>query len=241
VCASAASTLLARRWRPLALSLASALVAVVGMAGPAAAHVTVHPTTLPAGGQDVEITFRVPNERDDANTVRLQVYFPTSPPFLTVDVLPVTGWTSSVQVVNLPRPVQSPDGPVTQVVRDITWTAAGGGLSSGQYEDFPVSVGSLPTQPGQLVFKALQTYSSGEVVRWIEVPTPQVPDPDTPAPILTLTPATAAAAAGPSGGGGSGGGSGVAEALAVAALVISVLGLTGVVVLFTRGRRSTTG
>ena len=233
MCASAASTLLARRWRPLALSLASALVAVVGMAGPAAAHVTVHPTTLPAGGQDVEITFRVPNERDDANTVRLQVYFPTSPPFLTVDVLPVTGWTSSVQVVNLPRPVQSPDGPVTQVVRDITWTAAGGGLSSGQYEDFPVSVGSLPARPGPVVFKALQTYSTGEVVRWIEVPTPGIPDPDTPAPVLTLTGAAPSAAVPV-----AAGGSGTAEALAATALAISLLGLVGVAVLFVRARRS---
>jgi uncharacterized protein YcnI len=218
------------------VSAAVAVLAVLAVAGPVAAHVTVHPTSLPAGSQDAEITFRVPNERDDANTVRLQVFFPTSPPFLTLDVLPVTGWTSRVHVVNLPAPVQSPDGPVTQVVSDITWTATAGGLSPGQYEDFAVSVGSLPGRPGPVVFKALQTYSSGEVVRWIELPTPEVPAPNTPAPVLTLTVTpTGRAPAGRT----KGGGSGSAEALAVTALVLSGLGLAGVVALWARGRRTT--
>ena len=46
---------------------------------PAWAHITVHPSTLPAGSSDVELTFRVPNERDNANTVMAQVFFrPTS-------------------------------------------------------------------------------------------------------------------------------------------------------------------
>jgi len=223
--------------RLLALGLAGLVVALVAVAGPAAAHVTVHPTSVPAGGQDAELTFQVPNERDDANTVALQVFFPTSPPFLTVDVLPVPGWTAKVHVINLPRPVPSDDGPVTQVVSDITWTATGGGITTGQYEDFPVSVGSLPGRPGPVVFKALQTYSSGEVVRWIEVPTPQVPEPDTPAPVLTLTgpaPRTPAVV-------GAGSGSGSSDALALSALVLSMLALAGVGVVVVRGRRPSGG
>jgi len=211
----------------------------VAVAGPAAAHVTVHPASVPAGAQDAEITFRVPNERDDANTVRLQVFFPTSPPFLTVDVLPVPGWTATVHVVNLPRPIPSDDGPVTQVVSDITWMATAGGITRGQYEDFAVSVGSLPSRPGAVDFKALQTYSSGEVVRWIEVPTPQVPEPDTPAPVLTLTGPSPRAPAGAAAGGGSGSGS--SDALALSALVLSVLALAGAGVVVARGRRPTGG
>ena len=50
---------------------------------------TVHPEMVPAGASDIELTFRVPNERDDANTVRLQVFFPSNLPLLTVDVLPI--------------------------------------------------------------------------------------------------------------------------------------------------------
>ncbi len=208
--------------------------AVLGAAIPAWAHVTVHPTSLPAGSQDVELVFRVPNERDDANTVELQVFFPTNLPLLTVDVLPVPGWSSTVHTVKLSRPVQTDDGPVSDVVSDVTWNATAGGISQGQYEDFPVSVGAMPGRPGQVVFKALQTYSSGEIVRWIEVPVAGRPEPDSPAPILTLTPAPASGRAGPR---TDGSGSDTATALAIAALILAGAGVSGVAALFVRDRR----
>jgi hypothetical protein len=47
----------------------------------------------------------------------------------------------------------------------------------------------LPTDTDQLVFKALQTYDNGEVVRWIDTPAPGAAEPEHPAPVLTLTPA----------------------------------------------------
>ena len=50
-----------------------------------------------------------------------------------------------------------------------------------------VLVGAGPTRPGQVAFKALQTYSNGDVVRWIDVQQPGQPEPDHPAPVLTLT------------------------------------------------------
>jgi uncharacterized protein YcnI len=221
-----------RRSRLVALGSCAALLLTTFFATPAWAHVTVHPESLPAGSGDIELTFRVPNERDNANTVGLQVFFPTNLPLLTVNVLPVSGWTAKVDTETLAKPIQSGDGPVNQVVTDITWTATAGGIAPGQYEDFPVSAGQAPSQAGDIVFKSLQTYSSGEVVRWIQVVTPQNPNPDTPAPVLTLTgPAPTAAVATTSTGNGS------AEGLAVAAMAIAVIGLLGVVVLFARGRR----
>jgi hypothetical protein len=39
----------------------------------------------------------------------------------------------------------------------------------------------------QIVFKALQTYSDGDIVRWIDEPAPGV-EADHPAPVLKLTP-----------------------------------------------------
>jgi uncharacterized protein YcnI len=214
---------------------AAAAVAVLGgtllFATPAAAHVTVHPATLPAGSSDVELTFRVPNERDDADTVGVQVFFPTDLPLLTVDVLPVPGWTAKVDTRTLATPVRTDDGTVSQVVSDITWTATAGGIVPGQYEDFAVAAGQVPSTPGSVVFKSLQTYSSGEVVRWIEVASSQDPDPQSPAPVLTLTPATASPEASASGTGSSD-----AEGLAVAALAVSFVALAGVVVLLVRRR-----
>ena len=208
------------------------LMLTVLSAGPAWAHVTVHPDTTPAGSSDIELTFRVPNERDDANTVELQVYLPANLPLLTVDVLPVPGWTAMVGTRTLSTPVQTDDGPVDQVVTDIAWTAAAGGIAPGQYQDFAISVGQLPGQAGQIIFKSLQTYSSGEVVRWIQVATPVYPDPATSAPILTLTNPTPASVATT-----TSGSSGTTEALAVAALAVAVLALLGVVLLLIRGRR----
>ena len=196
------------------------------------AHVTVHPDTMPAGTGDIELTFRVPNERDNANTVGLQVFFPTNLPLLTVTVLPVPGWTVKVDTQTLSQPIQSGDGPVNQAVTEITWRATGVGIAPGQYEDFAVSAGQAPSQPGDVVFKALQTYSSGEIVRWIQVPSPQNPNPDTPAPVLTLTGAAGAGSAATT----SPGGSGPAQGLAIAALIIAAVALLSVVLLFFRGR-----
>jgi uncharacterized protein YcnI len=211
------------RRRRLGIRFLAALVplsvALVVAATPAWAHVTVHPSRLAAGSSDVEITFRVPNERDNANTVELQVFFPSSLPLLTVDVLPLPGWSATVQTQTLAKPVQTDDGPVSQVVSEVTWKATDGGISQGQYEDFPISAGALPNVAGQLVFKSLQTYSSGEIVRWIEVPVAGQTEPDNPAPILTLTPgATTAASKTESSATGS---STNTEVIAIVALVVA--------------------
>jgi len=225
----------ARLVRLAAAGSGATLLLSLVFASSAWAHVTVHPDAMPAGTGDIELTFRVPNERDNADTVGLQVFFPTNLPLLTVDVLPVPGWTSKVDTQTLSKPIQSGDGPVNQVVTDITWTATGGGIAPGQYEDFPISAGQAPSQPGSIIFKSLQTYSSGEVVRWIQVPSSQNPNPDTPAPVLTLTNATPTAtttATAPSG-------SGATEGIAIAALVVAVIGLLGVLFLYLRGRRDT--
>jgi hypothetical protein len=74
---------------------------------------------------------------------------------------------------------------VTNVVSEISWEASGEGISPGQFVDFPVSLGVLPTS-GTMTFKAVQTYSSGEVVRWDQVAVGDA-EPEHPAPVLTLT------------------------------------------------------
>jgi uncharacterized protein len=67
----------------------------------------------------------------------------------------------------------------TQEAGRVIWTATGAGIRPGQFIEFPLSI-SVPATKGRvLTFKALQTYSNGEVVRWIgaesaEAPAPQV-------------------------------------------------------------------
>ena len=222
----------ARSFRPMRLGLVAASASVMMtlvLSSPAWAHVTVHPSTIPVGSSDIELTFRVPNEHDDADTVGLQVYFPANLPLLTVDVLPVPGWTAKVDTRTLATPVRTDDGTVSQVVSVVTWTATAGGIAPGQYQDFAIAAGQGPSRPGTVIFKSLQTYSSGEVVRWIQVASPDDPVPDTPAPVLTITPVAAPVTAA-SGSGTSSGSASTAEVLAVIALVIAVVALAFVLV-----------
>ncbi|WP_307856630.1 YcnI family protein [Catenulispora pinistramenti] len=162
-----------------------AVLVVLALAGPASAHVTIGPDTTAKGGSDVELTFRVPNEEDQANTTQLEVDFPTDKPITGVLPEPTPGWTVKVDDVTLATPIKTDDGTVTQVVQRITWS--GGQIPPGQYQGFRVMLGSLPDNADSLTFKALQTYSNGDVVRWIDVQQPGQPEPDHPAPVLTLT------------------------------------------------------
>ena len=58
-------------------------------------------------------------------------------------------------------------------------------------------MGALPDSGSQVVFKAIQTYSNGDVVRWIDPVTPNSPAAEHPTPILNLTTGTATGASTP--------------------------------------------
>jgi hypothetical protein len=77
-------------------------------------------------------------------------------------------------------------------VSTIIWS--GGQIKPGEFQQFPVSAGPMPDDADSLTFKALQTYSDGDVVRWVEETTPGGPEPEHPAPKLTLTAASGSAA-----------------------------------------------
>jgi len=181
--------------RRAAFAAIAACVLAVAVPGVAGAHVTVHPDRLRAGAHDALLVFRCPNERSDASTVELQVFLPTDTPLLGVLTSAVPGWTSRVTTVTLAHPVATDDGSVDQSVDEVAWRATGAGVAPGQFQDFAIDVGSLPGTAGPLVFKALQTYSNGEVVRWIQVADSLNPTPSQPAPVLTLTAARAPATA----------------------------------------------
>ncbi len=159
------------------------------LTGVAWAHVTVNPNTAPQGGY-TKVSFRVPNERDNAAT-QLEVNIPTDHPIASVQIRALPGWTSTVRKTTLAKPITTDDGQVTEAVSKITWT--GGRIPPGSFEEFDVSMRPLPTDTDQLVFKSLQTYDNGEVVRWIDTAEEGAPEPDH--PVLKLTPADATPAA----------------------------------------------
>lgn len=166
--------------------------ALVGLAGTAFAHVTVQPGTAEQGGF-AKVAFRTPNESDTAATIMLEVTMPTEHPIPFVSTRPLAGWTVAVEKVAPPVPLEAHGTPITEVVSKITWS--GGRIEPGTFQEFEVSMGPLPSNTDQLVFKAVQTYDNGEVSRWIELQAPGAPEPESPAPVLKLTKATEEAAA----------------------------------------------
>jgi uncharacterized protein len=193
----------------------AALVAALALPAAARAHVTLQPKAVAAGGFTV-LDVRVPTERDDAATVKVDLQLPDG--FAEASYQSTPGWTVTVHKQRLAKPIQTDDGPVTEEVKRITWTAdsKADGIQPGQFRDFPLSV-QVPGRPGDtLTFKALQTYSSGEIVRWIGAA-----DSDTPAPTVSLTAATPAGAAkAPA---ASSGGGGASKGLGIAALVVAIV------------------
>lgn len=215
-----------RRSVTVAAGVVVGLTAALAVALPASAHVTVDPTTAPAGGY-TRVAFRVPNESETANTYKVSVYLPTDHPVATVSVLPVPGWTAVVHKGKLPKPIKTDDGMVTEAIDQITWTAGeGSSIKQNQFQEFPVELGPLPKQ-GEMIFRALQYYSDNTLVRWIETPVGGV-EVQHPAPIIKIGGSTSGTANNASSGAkaqSGGGGSGTALGVGAAGLLVGVIGL----------------
>ena len=161
--------------------------AVLALSAPAFAHVSVQPEGTAAKGGYAVVDFKVPNERDNASTTKLEVSFPTDHPLASVMPQPVPGWKPEVTKSTLDKPLEMHGKKITEAVTKVTWTADGKGIEPGFFQKFPVSIGQLPENTDELVFKAIQTYSNKEVVRWIEVPQEGQEEPENPAPVLALS------------------------------------------------------
>jgi uncharacterized protein YcnI len=222
--------------RRLATVGALAATSVVLCAAPALAHVSVDPEEAEQGGYSV-VNFKVPNERDDAATTKVEVNLPTDHPLASVMPQPVPGWDVKVTKSKLDKPIEMHGEKITEAATKITWS--GGKIGKGEFQQFPVSMGELPKDADQVVFKALQTYDDDEVVRWIEEPKEGEPEPENPAPVLKLAPAAASGSDAKNGAGteqtsadvsaqAKDGGSGTdttARVLGVAGIVVGVAGV----------------
>lgn len=164
-----------------------ATVATLITSQAAAAHVTLNPNEWEAGGF-ARFAVRVPNERDNADTTEVTVRFPQS--IISASFQPIPGWERSIEMEPLDEPIEEEGEQITEHIASVTWT--GGTIKPGEFEEFGISF-RVPETPGEdLVFPAIQTYSNGEVVRWVEPP-----DAEAPAPIVTvLDPAEEEEAAG---------------------------------------------
>ena len=114
----------------------------------ATAHVTVRADESGAGGFS-KLTFRVPNESDSAGTVGVAATLPADTPFAFVSVKPHAGWTAEITRETPAEPVQVGDFTLDEIVTGVTWTADPGvQISPGEFDEFELSVGPLPADPG---------------------------------------------------------------------------------------------
>jgi uncharacterized protein YcnI len=150
--------------RAAAVPAASAALVILAAAA-ASAHVTVHSKDAKPGGTNATLVFKVPNEEDNAKTTKIEIDLPTATPLTGVTAAAPTGWTSQVTADKI--------------------VYSGGSISGDDSVQFPVKVAQLP-KVNEIVFKAIQTYSNGDVVRWIEQAPEGAPDPAHPAPTLNL-------------------------------------------------------
>jgi uncharacterized protein YcnI len=155
-----------------------------------------------------------------------------------VSVAPKPGWTVATTTRTLDEPFEAFGTEYTEAVDTITWTADDGvQIEPGQFDWFWVSVGPLPSDVDELGFPALQTYSSGEVVRWIEPMNADGSEPELPMPTVALVAATGdSAEAAPVDDSDDG-----TDALTIVALVAGIAGLlVGGAALVLARRRQTT-
>jgi periplasmic copper chaperone A len=152
---------------------------VATLVAPAAAvaHVTIQPGEWEAGAF-ARMVVRVPNERDDAETTTVTVQFPENVPSARFQTHP--SCEREVQREPLAEPIEE----LTERIVSVTWTC-NPAIPADGFDEFGVSfrVPEDAAEGDEILFPATQTYSSGEVVEWID------PDPEaeSPAPRITIT------------------------------------------------------
>jgi uncharacterized protein YcnI len=162
-------------------------VIVLMLAAPLAAdaHVKISPNTA-APGDDIQVTFRVPNESASAGTVRVEIDLPTKTPFADASYQPVAGWTAKVIEAKLAKPIVNDGVKVTEAPVKIIYIANKGvSITAGQFQEFPVALDLTP-DTGSVEFPTIQTYSDGTVVRWDQATPADGDEPDHPAPTLYI-------------------------------------------------------
>lgn len=153
--------------RKLAVLGFGAAVIWGALAMPAWAHVQVEAQPGSPGAADATLKITAAGESATAGVTKVDV---TADPAIPADQVTLvsgpTGWTVT---------------PGSQG----GFTIGGPALPKGEDATISVRVTKLPDAP-QVVFKVLQSYSDGEIERWIELPGPDGAEPDKPAPIVKL-------------------------------------------------------
>ena len=150
--------------------MSASVLAVLVVAGPALAHVSVQPTEGVTGSFS-RFVVRVPTERDDASTIKVEVQFP---PLAFVSFQDVPGWERTVEMQTLDEPLEVFGEELTETVGTVTWE--GGEIEPGEFQEFgfsarmpeegigPIPAEAEPSGHGEYVVRGHQLSVPGE---WI--------------------------------------------------------------------------
>ncbi len=147
---------------------AVALAGALCLPATAAAHISLHPNTIPAGAF-ATLDVRVPGEQEGAYVKKVDVLFPQG--FTGVDYENVAGWSTKVIETKLATPITEDGETIDTEVSQIVWTWTGplGKVDNGEFINFPLSLAIPSNAAGKaLEFRTVQTYSNGQIVHWIQ-------------------------------------------------------------------------
>lgn len=156
------------------MTIAAVTVAALAVPAAACAHVSFHPNALPAQSE-VTVNVRVPNEVDHANITSVAIKLPNG--ILEALGDPPAGWSFQAKTSKLAKPIKTDDGLVSTEVTEVMFT--GGNTPPDEFVNLPLTL-SMPASAKQgsvLTFPTVQTYSDGQVVRWIGSPSDETPAP----------------------------------------------------------------
>lgn len=157
------------------VAVSGAVVGLVLATGAAAfAHSEFDPNTA-VPGSVVTVTLHVENERSDAGTTGVDLRFPENRKLVVAEVPAAPGWTITIE-----------GGQVGGEATGVKWERAASAADPGDDPALQVRLGPLPGEAGRVQFKMLQTYSNGDVDRWVEDWPAGAAEPEHPGPVLDL-------------------------------------------------------
>ncbi len=148
----------------LAALLPGAGSAAAAAGAPDGAGLVIEPDRVEPGARDVTLVFRFAD--GDPPATRLQLLLPTGRPLVGVTAPAPPGWTADLTTTALPTPAPTADGPVTEIVSTIAWTASEP-RSAGSV-DFTLHADLMPQGAGPVRFRAASTDAAGTTVEWTD-------------------------------------------------------------------------
>jgi uncharacterized protein YcnI len=150
---------------------------------PAAAHVTVTPTTTDAGAYTV-LTFSVGHGCEGSPTTEIAIRMPEEIIAVTPTINPTWGVEKAMETLD--EPVDNGHGGTyTERVAEVVYTADEP-LADGFRETFQLSLQLTAEEGETLVFPVLQTCAEGETA-WAQTYEEGQEEPEHPAPLVVVT------------------------------------------------------